>query len=146
MGKNWRYGHLKEQTESKDKHPHTLYVDRTVAFNNLCKHFYSWLPVFLSCQMSKQPWGSGKVGLITNVVIHTTEGFNLRCNNVARKVKEKWYPFYQTLRPVCEVFSVFKMTSRLFLSTIIPLWIIFFDHPSIKLRCQLSLYLAAECF
>ena len=35
--------------------------------------------------------------LVTQVVIHATESFNLHCNNVARQVEEKCCPYYRTL-------------------------------------------------
>ena len=36
------------------------------------------------------------MSLVTNVVIRAAEGFNLQCNNVARQVEEKCFPYYRT--------------------------------------------------
>ena len=35
--------------------------------------------------------------LVTNVVMHATEGFNLQCNNVTGQVEDKCCPYYRTL-------------------------------------------------
>ena len=46
--------------------------------------------------------------LVTIVVIHTTVGFNLQCNNVARQVEQKCCPCYRTSRWMVQIQTFLK--------------------------------------
>ena len=53
--------------------------------------------------------------LVTKVVIRATEGFNLQCNNVARQVEEKRYPFYRAFKAGVHVKAVLTSLNTAFL-------------------------------
>ena len=66
--------------------------------------------------------------LVTNVVIPTTEGFNLQCNNVSRQVEEKCCLYYRTLNLG---FSCRKL-SRVSFSRVYPLIVAVFRRISVE--------------
>ena len=82
----------KAQTESGKR---SLPTEKELSSRHLCLHTTDQSYAQDSANLQQYVLLRNK--LVTQVVIRSTEGFNLQCNNVAAQVEEKCCPYYRTL-------------------------------------------------